>query len=157
MTRGATSVTTTSTPGQSAGSFATAAPPRLLPNPRRRVRLAILGDSPCDLCTAACCKQNGHAYAARLEGDEIRKFAAFAIDVPITRDDDDRLTYERVLPYVAGRCRFLGDDDRCTIYDDRPRACRRFQCVNQYNADGVGRHGVFLQRNPRVREILDEL
>ena len=123
---------------------------------RRRLRLAILGDSPCDLCAAACCKQNGHAYAAVLEGDEIRKFAAFAVDVPITRDDD-LLTYERVLPYVAGRCQFLGGDDRCAIYDDRPRACRRFQCVDHYNADGVGRHGLFLQRNPQVRAILESL
>ena len=124
--------------------------------PKPRVRLAVVGASPCDLCSAACCKQNGHAYAAMLEGAEIRMFAAFAIDVPIT-GEDNLLTYERVLPYVAGRCQFLGDDDRCTIYDDRPRACRRFQCVAHYNADGVGRHGVFLQRNPRVRAMLDEM
>jgi hypothetical protein len=135
-------------PGQSA------APSRAVPFPRR-IRIAILGESPCDLCTAACCKQNGHAYAARLQDDEVRKFAAFAIDVPIRRDDDNRLTYERVLPYINGRCQFLGDDDRCTIYDDRPRACRQFQCVDHYNADGVGAHGVFLQRNPSVREMLD--
>ena len=146
---------TTFTPRQSEGSFATAASPRLRP-PARRIRIAILGESPCDLCTASCCKQNGHAYAALLEGDEIRKFAAFALDVPII-DADNRLTYERVLPYVNGRCQFLGDDDRCAIYDDRPRACRRFQCVDHYNADGVGRHSVFLQRNPPVRDILDSL
>ena len=125
--------------------------------PKPRFRLAILGESPCDLCTAACCKQNGHAYAARLQDDEIRKFAPFAIDVPIARDDGDvnRLTYERVLPYIEGRCQFLGDDDRCTIYDDRPRACRQFQCIESYNADGIGRHALFLQRNPHVREMLD--
>jgi Fe-S-cluster containining protein len=123
--------------------------------PKPRVRLAIIGESPCDLCTAACCKQNGHAYAALLRDDEIRKFAAFAIDVPIATAAG--LTFERVLPYVDGRCQFLGEDDRCTIYDDRPRACRQFQCVTSYNADGIGRHGVFLQRNPRVREMLDAL
>ena len=50
----------------------------------RRLRLAILGDSPCYLCSAACCKQNGHAYAALLQGDdERRRFAPFAIDVAI--------------------------------------------------------------------------
>ena len=137
-------------PGQSA------APPRAVQLPRR-VRIAILGDSPCHLCTAACCKQNGHSYAARLQDDEIRRFAPFAIDVPIMRDGDNRLTYERVLPYINGRCQFLGDDDRCAIYDDRPRACRQFQCIESYNADGIGVHGVFLQRNPRVRELLDSL
>lgn len=121
-----------------------------------RLRLAILGDSPCDLCTAACCKQNGHAYAALLEGDETRKFAPFAIDVPL-ETAAGALAFERVLPYVEGRCQFLGDDDRCAIYDDRPHACRRFQCVIAFNADGVGRHGTFLQRNPRVRAMLESL
>jgi Fe-S-cluster containining protein len=136
-------------PGQSA------APPRAVQF-SRRVRIAILGSTPCDLCTAACCKQNGHTYAARLQDDEIRKFAPFAIDVPIT-SDDNQLSYERVLPYINGRCPFLGDDDRCTIYDDRPRACRQFQCIESFNADGIGRHGTFLQRNPRVREMLDSI
>lgn len=142
-------------PGPSAGSAATAAPPRAV-HRSRRLRLALLGDSPCDLCTAACCKQNGHAYAALLQDDEIRKFAPFAIDVPL-ETADGRLAFERVLPYVDGRCQFLGADDRCTIYDDRPRACRQFQCVESFHADGVGRHGAFLQRNPRVREMLESL
>jgi Fe-S-cluster containining protein len=119
------------------------------------MRLAIVGDSPCDLCDAACCKQNGHEFAARLQDDEVRKFAAFAIDVPI--ESRGRLTYERVLPYVDGRCQFLGDDARCTIYDDRPLACRQFQCVEHFNRDGVGAHGVFLQRNPRVLAMLEAL
>ena len=150
--------TTNPTPGQSAGSFATAAPPRIFPGHRSpRRRLAILGSSPCDLCTAACCKQNGHAYAALLQGEEVQRFAAFAVDVPFAREGDGRTIYERVLPYVDARCRFLGNDDLCTIYDDRPRACREFHCVRSYNADGIGRHGVFLQRNPRVREMLDAL
>ena len=139
----------TLTPGQSA------APPRLLPS-GRRIRIAIVGESPCDLCTAACCKQNGHAYAAILRDDEIRKFAPFAIDVPIIRADIV-LTFERVLPYIEGRCQFLGDDDRCTIYDDRPGACRQFQCIDSYNAHGVGRHGIFLKRNVDMREMLDAL
>jgi Fe-S-cluster containining protein len=150
-----TKTTTALTPGHSAESAATKAPPRLLLR-APRLRLAILGASPCDLCTAACCKQNGHTYAARLQDDEVRKFAPFAIDVPILNANSD-LTYERVLPYIHGRCQFLGDDDRCTIYDDRPRACRRFQCIDHYNADGIGAHDAFLQRNPRVRELLDSL
>ena len=122
----------------------------------RTVRVAIVGQSPCGLCTAACCKQNGHEFAALLQGDEVRKLAPFAVDVPLATGDG-RLAYERVLPYVAGRCQFLGDDDRCTIYEDRPLACRRFQCVTAYHAEGVGRHGAFLQRNLRVREMLDDL
>ena len=122
----------------------------------RSVRVAIVGQSPCELCTAACCKQNGHEFAALLHGDEVRKFAPFAVNVPLATSDG-RIADERVLPYVAGRCQFLSRDDRCTIYEDRPQACRRFQCVTAYHADGIGRHGTFLQRNPRVREMLDRL
>jgi Fe-S-cluster containining protein len=65
--------------------------------------------------------------------------------------------WERVLPYVDGRCQFLGADDRCTIYDDRPQSCREFECVRYYSAGGVGRHGRFLELNPDVRELLDRL
>jgi Fe-S-cluster containining protein len=118
-------------------------------------RLAILGPSPCHRCTAACCKQNGHAYAAILRGDEVRKFAPFSIDVPFRSERS--VVVERVLPYVQGRCQFLDEDDRCRIYGDRPAACREFECVPHFNREGIGRHGIFLQRNPRVREMLESL
>ena len=124
----------------------------------RRLRLAILGDSPCDLCTAACCKQNGHAFAVLLEGeDERRRFAAFGVDVSVVQDG--RAALERVLPYRQGRCVFLGDDDLCTIYDDRPTHCRRFQCVSGFHQGGMsmGRHDAFLTRNPAVLSVLDRL
>jgi len=121
----------------------------------KRIRLAILGDSPCGLCTADCCKQNGHEYAAILRGDEARRFASFAIDVPFHKDG--KIVLERVLPYRNGRCQFLQSDDRCAIYEDRPRACREFQCSTQFNRDGIGHHGEFLERNPRVSEMLESL
>ena len=121
----------------------------------RTLRLAILGDSPCHLCIAACCKQNGHAYAALLRGDEVRRFAPFAMDVPI--QSERGVIFERVLPYRDGRCQFLGNDDRCTIYDDRPVSCRIFQCAGQFNRDGIDGHGEFLRRNPRVLTLLEFL
>jgi Fe-S-cluster containining protein len=121
----------------------------------RRIRIAILGACPCDQCTAACCKQNGHEYAAILRGDEIRKFAAFSVDAPIR--DRERVVIEKVLPYVKERCQFLGDDDRCTIYEDRPQACRAFECLSSFNADGLGAHGTFLSRNPHVAQLLNAL
>ena len=120
-----------------------------------RLRLAILGESPCHLCYAACCKQNGHEYAVLLEGDERRRFGPFAMEVRI--DDGQRTVVERVLPYRDGRCVFLGTDDRCTVYDDRPMNCRRFRCVRYFHRGGADGHGEFLQRNPRVLEILDGL
>lgn len=113
------------------------------------------GRSPCERCYAACCRQNGHAFAAVLQGEaERRKFAAFAVDATFARADGT-VTSERVLPYVNGKCQFLGDDDRCTIYDDRPLACRQFECVAHFHRDGAGRHGEFLLRNPRVLTLLE--
>lgn len=117
----------------------------------RTIRIAIVGPSPCDHCVAACCKQWGPAYAVLLRGDEVRRFAPFAIDVPI--EADGRLIVERVLPYVNGRCQFLGSDDRCTIYEDRPQSCRDFECVPHFHHDV---HGVFLQKNPHVLELLKQ-
>src|SRR4051812_25119424 len=120
----------------------------------RRLRLAILGDSPCPQCYAACCLQNGHAYAILLQGpDELRRFAPWAVSVSI--QPESGIVGERVVPYRDGRCPFLGDDALCTIYDDRPAACRAFQCVRYFNANGIGRHGRFLDLNPRVRELLE--
>ena len=51
---------------------------------------------------------------------------------------------------------FLGDDDRCTIYEDRPSACRAFECTRHFNQHGVGRHGIFLDANERVTRLLAE-
>jgi Fe-S-cluster containining protein len=123
----------------------------------RRLRLAVVGHSPCHRCVAACCTQNGHEYAVLLEGDERRKFAPFAVEARV--DKATHVGVERVLPYRDGRCVFLGDDDRCLIYDDRPLNCRRFQCVGAFNRGGaaLGGHGPFLERNPAVLALLQAL
>jgi len=124
----------------------------------RTLRLAILGDSPCGLCDAACCKRNGHAFAVLLRGERERtRFAPWSIDFPFDAGAGV-VVLERVLPYDDdGRCQFLDGADRCRIYDDRPQACRAFQCVTSFNEHAVGRHGAFLERNPRVRAMLDAL
>jgi Fe-S-cluster containining protein len=123
----------------------------------RRLRIAIVGASPCGACVAACCKQNGHAYSVLLEGREQRKFAPFAIDAPIACDG--ATVIEKVLPYRDGRCIFLGEDDLCAIYDDRPVNCRRFDCIRAYHHGGrdVNGHGAFLERNPAVTDLLDRM
>jgi Fe-S-cluster containining protein len=115
----------------------------------RRVRVAIVGASPCGGCGANCCKQNGHEFAVLLRGDEVRRFAAFSVDVRI-EGQGGGVVSERVLPYAGGRCQFLGEDDRCTIYEDRPASCREFECVRYFNSGGMGRHGRFLELNSDV-------
>jgi Fe-S-cluster containining protein len=118
----------------------------------RKVRIAIVGASPCGGCSANCCKQNGHDFAVLLREEEGRKFAAYCVEARFERDG--RIVIERVLPCIDGRCQFLGADDRCTIYGNRPRACSAFECTRYYNERGIGRHGRFLELNPDVRERL---
>lgn len=118
----------------------------------RSLRIAIVGASPCGECYAACCRQNGHEYAVLLEEQERRKFAAFSTQMAFESDGQRRV--EAILPYRDGRCIFLDPDDRCTIYEDRPANCRRFECAGGYHAD---RPSEFLLRNPRVLKILQGL
>jgi hypothetical protein len=125
----------------------------------RRLRLAILGASPCGGCRANCCRQNGHDYAVLLDGaDERRRFQAFCVEVQVAAAGA-RVVSERVLPYRDGRCQFLGDDDRCTIYEDRPLNCRRFECAPGFHLLGsdLTGHSEFLRRNPDVLQRLETL
>jgi Fe-S-cluster containining protein len=121
----------------------------------RTVRIAILGSSPCHQCHAACCKQNGHEFAVLLHGEERQRFAAWSVDVPV--QSAGGVVIERVIAYRDGRCPFLGEDDRCTIYEDRPASCRAFECVRYFNERGIGEHGPFLQLNERVSRMLQEM
>lgn len=121
----------------------------------RRLRIAILGASPCGECTANCCKQNGYEFAVLLRDGELRRFSAYGTWVTFDRDGARRREF--VLPYVGGRCQFLGADDRCMIYDDRPMSCRGFECAAAFNARGVGQHGRFLQLNPDILARLEKM
>jgi len=123
----------------------------------RRLRIAAVGASPCGACDAACCRQTATEFAVLLQDDdERRRFAAWSITLPI-RDDHGTLRHERVIAYRDGRCPFLGEDRRCTIYEDRPRGCRDFECTRYYRTSPGRSHGMFLQRNPRVAMLLESL
>ena len=57
-----------------------------------------------------------------------------ALRVPLSRQDiDDGLRWDLADPYRMelgddGYCRYHGDDG-CTIYDNRPAACREYDCL----------------------------
>lgn len=96
---------------------------------------------PCSSCEAACCKTYGH--------------------VGLLDDEKDKYEHARkhrnnewIIPAVDGRCPYLGDDDRCSIYEDRPRACRDFSCVHTYGLFGV-QHGEFLAFHPEVASLIE--
>ncbi|MEM6562255.1 MAG: YkgJ family cysteine cluster protein [Planctomycetota bacterium] len=115
------------------------------------MRIAVVGASPCERCTAVCCKRTVTDYAVLLEGaDEERRFGPWSETVVLDGNQS-----RRVIPYRADRCPFLGDDDRCTIYADRPLHCRRFECTKFF--DSGGGHGTFLRQNADVLALLETL
>lgn len=122
-----------------------------------RVRIAVVGASPCGKCDAACCRQTATEFAVLLQTDEERRrFAPWAITLPI-RDGAGILRHERVIAYRDGRCPFLDDDHRCAIYEQRPSGCRAFECTRYFRTSPGRSDGMFLQRNPRVAALLESL
>ena len=102
---------------------------------------------PYNRCTGACCRRGstGHEFATwLLESAEIERFRTTA-----------KLTAEGwVIPFDDYRdCVFL-KNDRCSIYEERPVACRAFNCLAGYEAHGPGRHTFFLQDNPNVLRLV---
>ena len=80
------------------------------------------GDCLCNYCSAKCCK-----------------YFALPIDTPTVRKDFDYirwyLLHDAATVFVEGdswyllvhtRCKHLGDDNRCGIYETRPQICRDY-------------------------------
>lgn len=76
----------------------------------------------CTTC-ANCCKTVGPLFTDR----DIERIARHLgmrpgdfVETYLRMDEDDDYVLQQV------PCTFLGDDDRCTIYDVRPKACRDY-------------------------------
>jgi Fe-S-cluster containining protein len=85
----------------------------------------------CDQCAALCCR-----------------YISLPIDNPTTRKDYDDIRWyiihQNVVVYIEkkqwyvgilNRCKHLQDDNRCGIYETRPRICRK------YTTDNCDYHG----------------
>ncbi len=96
-------------------------------------RLEGKDDNPCLRCKAICCR-----------------YVALPIDTPETKGDFDDIRW-----YIAHRgvwvfvedgdwyicfqskCRYLDGDNKCTIYDRRPRICRGYKTNNcEFTGEG---------------------
>jgi Fe-S-cluster containining protein len=89
--------------------------------------------NPCTECGAICCK-----------------YVAIQIDQPTTpRDFDDirwYIAHQEVWVFVENgdwyvcvdrRCKYLTRDNRCKIYDERPKICRKYGTADcERNGDG---------------------
>ena len=90
-----------------------------------------MAGSLCDKCAALCCR-----------------YFALQIDTPKTADDYDNirwyLVHENVVSFIEDKkwyvgvmtkCKHLQPDNRCGIYEERPRICRK------YSTDNCDYHG----------------
>jgi len=90
-----------------------------------------MAESLCDKCAALCCR-----------------YFALQIDNPKTAEDYDNirwyLVHENVVAFIEdnnwfvgmmSRCKHLQADNRCGIYETRPRICRK------YSTDNCDYHG----------------
>ena len=89
-------------------------------------RDAQFGDAdaavPCDGCTA-CCRSSFFVHIAPDETAALRRIPpALLVRAPGLPDGYKVLGYDQ-----HGHCPMLVDD-RCSIYEDRPRTCRAFDC-----------------------------
>lgn len=58
-----------------------------------------------------------------------------------------------VLRHQRGACRYLGPDDRCTIYTSRPLGCRIFPFDPTFKSDGKLRHLKLIQAADCLYEL----
>lgn len=106
---------------------------------------------PCEHCEGWCCRQTpGHDFAVLLEEGEVYA-EAVAIKDPNSWREPKMVN---VLPYVDGRCVYLGKDNKCSVYSERPNLCRQFSCTSGWKSRG-DHHGFFLEDNPKVVNLIE--
>ncbi len=103
---------------------------------------------PCDQCTGLCCTAQASWTGVHLTKEEVEREPFKSIAVP-SKDDARQMVFDFDLE--DGCCRFLDRATRrCTIYHDRPEACRRFDCRTQPWM------GAFFRANPGMLTLISE-
>jgi Fe-S-cluster containining protein len=88
-------------------------------------------DVPCGGCTA-CCRASQFVHVAPDEAETLARIPPeLLFPAPGLPDGHALLGYDE-----RGRCPMLVDD-RCSIYEHRPRACRTYDC-RVFAASGIG-------------------
>ena len=89
----------------------------------RRAQTTETGvDVPCGTCTA-CCRSSYFIHVGPDEMQTLRRIPrALLVPAPGLPEGNVVMGYDQ-----NGHCPMLVDD-RCSIYEDRPRTCRRYDC-----------------------------
>ena len=74
----------------------------------------------CDNCVAVCCRS--HALIKVASGDN-----KVPMEYRNRGPDHDTMRLVDDPEFGGQKCACLGQDNRCTIYEDRPAACRKFE------------------------------
>lgn len=102
-------------------------PPKDLDQRVQHIHQEVFSKTDCLQC-ANCCKTTGPLFTGR-DIQRISKYLgmhAREFESQYLRIDEDNDWVLKQLP-----CPFLGDDNRCAIYDHRPKACREFPHTNR--------------------------
>lgn len=77
---------------------------------------------------ARCCKR----YSPRFKGPDIKRISK-VLQLKETAFIQKYLEYDEDGDYIAvsAPCPFLGEDNKCSIYEDRPSDCRRFPYTDE--------------------------
>jgi len=103
------------------------------------------------LTCANCCKTTSPIFLQtdieRLSKVFKMKTSVF-IDTYLFRDEDGDFVLK------SSPCTFLGDDNKCIVYEERPKACREYPHTNRKNIHGI--LGLSL-RNTLVCPVVHEI
>ncbi len=77
---------------------------------------------------ANCCKTTSPIFQ---NGDIERLAKTLKMKVPAFIDEYLNLDAERDYVLKSSPCPFLGDDNKCIVYDSRPTACREYPHTNR--------------------------
>lgn len=72
-------------------------------------------------CGAKCCKSH---FGVNMSEREHERIEALALERGVVLRWSRQGEAKRM--HLDGRCRFLGADDLCTIYEQRPLGCKQF-------------------------------
>lgn len=118
--------------------IAAGTPTRIYRDAVQGIRGHTLDRVPCGSCVA-CCRSD---FPVPLTKEECRRFPSML----------DEITGRRVLQRVGRDCiMFDAEQNRCSVYADRPQTCRIYDCRQQYLA-GMRNTGKGLEINERVEQ-----
>jgi hypothetical protein len=115
----------------------------------------VIKAPPCEQCSGTCCKSTSKwQYAVNLTRGEAKK-DIFKAHLEKLKDHRISKYTISVLPYKDGKCPLLGDDDKCTVYDDRPKVCRKYKCTDRFAI--YGDRSPFFRWNPDLVGLLRKI